>query len=239
MQKDILVAATLIAPASPASTAGLEHSISDQPPVWSWIGCYAGVHAGGFFGHQHWVNQTVGGDFFGFSLGEHDQDGVIAGIQGGCNYQTGGGVVLGVQGSYAWTDAEGRHASARETGVFYHSDADSLASVTGRIGYTLDRFLGYVTGGAAWQRDDYWATTTILGTAYRASDTRSGWTVGGGGEYALTERLSAFVEYSYYDFGDPKIGLTPQIAVLRHAAVDLEETTNVMRAGLNLRFGGR
>ncbi len=60
----------------------------------------------------------------------------------------------------------------------------------------------------AWQRDEYWATTTILGTAYRESVTRDGWTIGGG-EIALGKNLSAFVEYAHYDFGDPLIGLTP------------------------------
>jgi hypothetical protein len=32
--------------------------------------------------------------------------------------------------------------------------------------------------------------------------------------------------------------LTSQVVGLRRAFVDLEETTNVVRAGLNLRFGG-
>ena len=41
----------------------------------------------------------------------------------------------------------------------------SLASVTGRVGYVWDRFLGYVSGGLDWERDDYWATTILLGTA--------------------------------------------------------------------------
>jgi opacity protein-like surface antigen len=33
------------------------------------------------------------------------------------------------------------------------------------------------------------------------SDTRSGWTIGGGGEYTFTKHLFAFVEYSYLRFG--------------------------------------
>ena len=34
-----------------------------------------------------------------------------------------------------------------------------------------------------------------------AGETRGGWTVGVGGEYAFTNYLSGFVEYNYYDFG--------------------------------------
>jgi outer membrane immunogenic protein len=146
--------------------------------------------------------------------------------------------VIGVQGDYAAADAEGSHDSAREIGVAYHSKIKSLASVTGRIGYGWDRFLGYVRGGGAWERDNYWATTIVLGTAYTARETRSGWTIGVGGEYAFTNFLSGFVEYSYYDFGTRDVGLTPQIVGLRPAFVDLKATTSVVRAGLNLRFGG-
>ncbi len=68
------------------------------------------------------------------------------------------------------TDAEGSHDSALEFGVAYHSKVKSLASVTGRIGYAWDRFLGYVKGGDAWERDNYWATTIVLGTAYTARE---------------------------------------------------------------------
>ena len=35
------------------------------------------------------------------------------------------------------------------------SNIRSLASVTGRVGYAWDRFLLYVKGGGAWERDDY------------------------------------------------------------------------------------
>jgi outer membrane immunogenic protein len=134
------------------------------------------------------------------SLGGHDLDSFIGGVQAGCAYQF-GGLVVSVAGDYGWADASGSHPSAREFGVTYHSRIESLASVTGRVGYAWDRFLGYVKGGGAWERDSYEATTLISGTAYRASDTRSGGTIGGDGEYAITKFLSGFVEYDYYDFG--------------------------------------
>src|SRR5262249_8113862 len=134
--------------------------------------------------------------------------------------------------------AEGSHDSAREIGVAYHSKVRSLASVTGRIGYAWGRFLGYVRGGGAWERDDYWATTIILGTAYAARETRSGGTIGVGGESAFPTVLSGFLEYNYYDFGPRQIAFTPQVVGLGPAFVDINETKSVVRAGLNVRFGG-
>ena len=96
--------------------------------------------------------------------------------------------------------------------------------------------IGHAETGA-WERDDYWATTIILGTAYTARVTRSGWMIGIGGEYAFTNVLSGFVEYNYFDFGTRQIAFTPQVAGLGPAFADVTETKSVVRAGLNVRFG--
>ena len=58
-----------------------------------------------------------GAIFFGQSLGQHDEHSWIGGAQAGCDYQFAGGFVIGVQGDYAWTNAEGSHDSAREIGA--------------------------------------------------------------------------------------------------------------------------
>src|SRR5919198_1283466 len=79
----------------------------------------------------------------------------VGGVQGGCDYQFAGGWVIGVAGDYAWTDASGSHFSPLFPGAVNHTKVDSLASVTGRIGYAWDRFLGYAKGGGAWARDKY------------------------------------------------------------------------------------
>jgi outer membrane immunogenic protein len=240
MRKFLFTTAALIALAGPAIAADMRLPVYKAPvvPVWSWSGCYVGGQAGGLWAtSKDWIVRTPGGAFYGQSLGEHALDSWLGGAQAGCDYQFAGGFVIGIQGDYAWTNAEGSHDSAREIGVAYHSKVKSLASVTGRIGYAWDRLLGYVRGGAAWERDEYWATTILLGTAYTARETRPGWTIGIGGEYAFTDALSGFVEYNYYDFGTRQIAFTPQVVGLGPAFVDINETKSVVRAGLNLRFG--
>jgi len=243
MRRFLLGSAALIALASPAMSADLKaQAYKARPavvPAWSWSGCFVGGHAGGLWAKStDWIVRTPNGAFFGQSLGEHELDGWIAGAQAGCDYQFAGGFVIGIQGDYGWAQAQGSHDSALEFGVAYHSKARSLASVTGRIGYAWNRFLGYVRGGGAWERDDYWATTIILGTAYTARETRPGWTIGVGGEYAFSNVLSGFVEYSYYDFGSRQITFIPQVAGLGLGYLDIKETKSVLRAGLNIRFGG-
>ena len=234
MKRVLLTAIALAALAAPAMAADMPVKYRPPPPApvyFSWTGCYFGGNIGGLR-----VNKEITGPFGGSISG--DASSWVAGVQGGCNYQFAGGFVIGIQGDYGWTDAEGSHDSARESGVAYHSKTKSLASVTGRVGYAWDRFLGYVRSGGAWQRNDYSASTIILGTVYAGTETRSGWTIGVGGEYAFTNFLSGFVEYSYYDYGTGRIGLTPLLAGLRPGLVDVKESTSVVRAGLNFRFGG-
>jgi outer membrane immunogenic protein len=241
MRKWLLGPAALLTLVQPAVSADLRTPLYKAPPpvpVWSWTGCFVGGQAAGFRAKSdEWIVRTPGGDFFGQSLGGHAFSGWLGGVQAGCDYQFAGGFVIGLKGDYAWTDTAGGHDSTRETGVAYHSRVKSLASLTGRVGYVWERFLGYVRGGAAWERDEYWATTIILGTAYTAAETRPGWTIGVGGEYAFTDFLSGFVEYGYYDLGSRVISLTAQVAGLRQAFVEIKETKSVVRVGLNFRFG--
>jgi len=54
-------------------------------------------------------------------------------------------------------------------------------------------------------RDNY-TLTAIPGIASaNASSTPSGWTVGGGVEWAFAGNWTAFAEYNYLDFGTPAV----------------------------------
>lgn len=206
-------------------------------PAWRWAGCYVGGHFGGLRGEaEDWTVQTPGGDFFGQSLGGHRLSSWAGGVQGGCDAQY-GDLVIGVGADYSWADAAGSHPSRLETGVTYSSRIEGTGALTARAGYAVDRFLGYVRGGLAWQEESYEASTTMLGTAYTADETRVGWTLGIGGAYAITEALSVFVEYDYRDYGTETVGLTPQVSGLGPASVAITSRTSLVRAGINLRFG--
>jgi outer membrane immunogenic protein len=60
--------------------------------------------------------------------------------------------------------------------------------------------------------------------------------VGIGGEYAFTNFVSGFVEYNYYDFGDRNVTFIQNDGSTFTEGI--KETKNVVKAGLNLRFGG-
>jgi outer membrane immunogenic protein len=223
--------------AAPAVAADLSRPVykAAPPPVYgySWTGCYIGGNAGGVWVTKDWFDHDPGSNTFGQSDGSHNPSGFIGGIQGGCDYQFAGGFVIGIAGDYDWTDAEASNSSILFPGFTNHSKVKSLASVTGRVGYAWDRFLGYVKGGGAWEQDDYYYTNgAVTGSA---SQTRSGWTVGIGGEYAFTNYLSGFAEYDYYDFGNHDAFFVQNNGGTFNYGI--KETKSVFKVGLNLRWG--
>ncbi len=86
------------------------------------------------------------------------------------------------------------------------SRADIQGSIRGRVGIAWDRALLYATGGVAFSGFNNSITDTTgfvapAGTSASFSNTRVGWTVGGGIEYAITNNWSVRAEYRYSDFG--------------------------------------
>jgi outer membrane immunogenic protein len=87
------------------------------------------------------------------------------------------------------------------------SNAGVQGSVRGRLGIAFDRALLYGTGGVAITsfNTSYFDTTGFFtgvpGTNATISNTRAGFTFGGGIEYAITDYWSVRAEYRYSNFG--------------------------------------
>src|SRR5262249_17035281 len=225
--------------AAPATAADLRMPTKAPPPppiYFSWTGCYIGGNVGGV-----WVHKEVTGPVFGQTFST-DGSSALGGVQVGFNYQLPGGLVVGIQADYDWTKMS-RDRNGVVLGVPFNANfhVKSVASVTGRIGYAWDRFLGYVKGGGAWERDDL--TFTFPAAAASFSDTRSGWTIGVGGEYAFTNWLTGFIEYDHYDFGTRTNNVVcGPVACFVGApglfGADVKERKDVVKVGLNVLFGG-
>jgi outer membrane immunogenic protein len=209
-------------PAAPAYTKA-----PPMMPLFSWTGCYVGANGGGIFTHTEVTEVATG-----LSNGSVDFNGGVFGGQVGCNYQI-SNWVFGVQGDWDWSSAKGTFNDLITPGLTDGDKVKSLASVTGRLGYAWDRFLIYAKGGGAWESNDY--TASIPGLSVTLNDTRTGWTVGGGGEYAFTDWLTGFVEYDFYDFGTKNETLAGIPAVL---GSNIKEHSSVAKVGLNVKFGG-
>jgi len=148
--------------------------------------------------------------------------------------------VVAIQGDIAWADTSGSHADqvnvdpATGLALTDQSKIDLLSSVTGRVGYAWDRLLTYAKGGGAWTHDKYEILNNSNVTFATASETRSGWTVGGGFEYAITNNLSMFFEYNYYDLGTRTVSFTSTAGLSQ--SVGIRERESFVKVGANWKF---
>jgi outer membrane immunogenic protein len=226
MKRPVLVsfgfAALVVSPVM-AADMGVKAPVLKAPPAapFSWTGCYVGGHFGSLFAEENWT---------GAALSTQEATDLALGGQVGCNYQV-STWVFGIQGDYSWTNASGTAVDTL-SGLTDRSKIDSLASVTGRLGYALDRWLPYVKAGGAWTHDKYdiYDPTLGLGSLSAVSETRGGWTVGGGIEYAIVSNLSMFFEYDWFDFG------TRTNSFPTFGSIDIKERDSVVKVGLNWTF---
>ncbi|MGH6853736.1 MAG: outer membrane protein, partial [Methylocella sp.] len=142
-----------------------------------------------FFDDGIFINSSVGGT----------PSGVIGGAHVGYNLQY-HQWVAGLEGTVDGSSLTGTRTSA--TGVTMSTRTETQGSIRARIGVAFDRVLIYGTGGAAFAGfDDNYSIGAPFFLSEQDSKTRTGWTVGGGLEYAVTNNWSIGAEYRYSDFG--------------------------------------
>jgi outer membrane immunogenic protein len=93
-------------------------------------------------------------------------------------------------------------------------------------------------GRAAWAGDKYSAVIPLFNEHLEASETRTGWTVGGGVEWAFWNNWSVKGEYNYYDFGTSSVTLIGTFAGVPIAVpgVEIRQRISVGKLGINYRF---
>ncbi|MBN9046866.1 MAG: porin family protein [Rhizobiales bacterium] len=171
-------------------------------PAFSWGGAYIGGQVG-----YGWGKSSFDDGYDGYNGYRRSDDpsslspsGFIGGIYAGYNFDIGSNVILGIDGDINY---------ANQKGSFDFDDGLNSASVTselqwsgsvrGRMGYAAGRFMPYLAGGVAFGQvknsirlnDDRWDSSRTL----------TGWTIGGGVDYAATDNIVLRLEYRYTDFG--------------------------------------
>ena len=211
------LAADLYVPAEPPAAPVATMS---EPGI-DWTGFYAGVIGGYGAGDMQTTNGTGNTTI--------NPNGAIAGVTAGTNYQI-GSMVLGVEGDVGWSGQSGTATCAG--GGTCSADLDWVGSVRGRVGYAFDPMLVYGTGGVAMTQANTSVSPAVGGTTGTNSDTYVGWTVGAGVETALTQQVSAKLEYNYSDFGSR----TAPVNTLDSTATTTSLTSHAVKLGLNYRF---
>ena len=224
-------------------------------PVSSWTGFYIGGDVGGA-----WSDPT--GTFtplpspavFGVNTisGADRGSAFIGGLHVGYNWQFAPVWVAGLEGDWSWTHAGGSFSqpwtffgtTTPVVGSFTNmsSRLDWISSVRGRLGYLVTpTVMAYATGGAAWARTDY-AATSNNGITYSASTatsaTQPGFVVGGGIEWAATQHWLLRAEYLYYQFDRAPnvVAQAPGFPTFPSQFSWGDTRLNVVRAGVSYKF---
>lgn len=200
-------------------------------PAYNWTGLYVGGVAG-----YGWGKGIHCGPFAVGCLPETDPKGWNGGVTLGYNYQW-ANWVFGVEGDWSWADM--RASSSGVSGLFLCPNDScvtkikSFETARARVGWAFDRFLPYVTAGAAWTQLE----ASLEGSSASGSTTKTSFVVGGGLEYAFWQNVSAKVEYLYIsrlgDFTYDTTGFCGTPGCFVHMGA-----INEVRLGLNWRFTG-
>ncbi len=180
--------------------------------------------------------------------------GALVGFGGGYDQQF-GKFVLGVAGDVAWANADGSAEfraidpgtpffpifAGQETVTSFDTELNTLATARLRAGVTADRALFYVTGGVAAGHvaNEFQIGVPGLGLGFGPwsdSGLLWGYTAGVGVEYAVTDNVTAKLEYLYYDLSDRKVRATDAAFPGQQVTYRFLNNGGVVRAGLNFKF---
>lgn len=225
----LLGAAVVALTAGSAAAADLAVKARPAPvvaPLFSWTGCYVGVHGGGGAVRSPFLSEGSG------SWG----NGGLAGGQIGCNYQT-GVFVFGVEGEGYWSGMKASREFANLNvgeGSFNNAEVRNKYdyTVAGRIGVNYERAFIYGKAGWAWGRFDFFEQSSGCQTCAvfttTGSETLNGPLFGLGIEYALTQNWTVKGEYNYINYG-----LSPVNFVETGCSAGLCLTPNLTRSSFS------
>jgi outer membrane immunogenic protein len=152
-------------------------------PAYLWSGFYFGGYAGGRWASIKDDTGVAAASVSGWTGG---------GIVGG-NFQI-GSFVYGVEGDFGGGDTTGGNAAAG--GLIVRGDIRASGNLRVRAGWAMDRVLFFAAGGAAFANP---GITTAVGYLPHWV---TGWTAGGGIDYAVWAGLILRAEYLFSTYGD-------------------------------------
>src|SRR3974390_2099910 len=161
----------------------------------TWSGCYVGGNLGGAFGDASLSGPagTVSTNGSGFA----------GGGQIGCDYQFGGGWVIGFRNMFDGTSNKrsGTIGGGLLPAAVVNFNNQWFDTLTARLGYSwVPNWLIYFQGGGVWGHTG--TKITFNGAQVgQTSETETGWKISGGAEWMFAPHWSAFLEGNYMDFG--------------------------------------
>jgi outer membrane immunogenic protein len=152
-------------------------------------------------------------------------DGFMGSTQFGYNSQT-GPFVVGIEGDVRRKSADFIGASGLDLSNF-RNEQGWIGTLRPRAGVAADNWLFYGTGGISYSTGDE------ARPGFASTPSRTGWTVGGGVEYAPGKQWSLGLEYLYADFGKS----TQSRSNFSTSGSPTDDHSQILRGRLNYRFG--
>jgi outer membrane immunogenic protein len=218
---------------------------------YNWTGFYIGGNIGGGWSNTNLTNTVSDGAIAWPDLApgqgiSYNHSGVVGGGQIGVNFQSSSwvyGLELLVSAANIKATVQNPYTgppfSAGDD--VFSTKINTLLLATARIGYAWDRSLLYVKGGYAGANvrvsvsDNVCSTPNNCG-AGSDSNWRSGFTVGAGVEYAVTNNWIVGVEYDFARLGSASVNLGD--ATARYVFNDAERDVNMVLGRVSYKFGG-
>jgi opacity protein-like surface antigen len=262
VRKSLLCGVSLFALGFTSAASAGDWPINGTTPF-NWTGAYVGLTAGAAWGSSHESTVTNAGGYLNAAQAAAvnsaaDQTtklgGFTAGIEGGYNWQL-GHFLVGVEADLQSVHLNGRNDGSAipypgAPGVQFvatsYSNTDWLFTARPRAGYVADNnWLFYITGGLALTqlKDDFLFTDSngVLESG-QINKLKTGYALGGGVEAPLTNRLTFKVDYLHIAFGDTAGAVTSNNLAAGFPGQTFAHTgsltADMVRAGLNYKFGG-
>ncbi|MDG4881220.1 outer membrane protein [Mesorhizobium sp. WSM4884] len=172
----------------PALAADAGADLPMTAPGFDWTGYYAGLQAG-----YGWGSSDISGtEPFAASP---DLDGGFVGghVAGLWQFNQ---AVIGARAELNYASIDG--SALLGPGNSVGTDIKWLGSVNAEAGLAADRWLVYGVGGVAFAGIE---TSQDAATGFAKTRAGTGWTIGAGVDYALSNNIVVGAQYRYYDFG--------------------------------------
>jgi outer membrane immunogenic protein len=264
MKKILLTTVLLASLGSVAQAADLPRKspqlFAPAMPMFTWSGFHIGINGGYAFGDGN--TATTGTPVFQTLIApgivpdslRSKPDGFMGGFQAGYNAQF-GALVAGIEADIQFGNLKSRSSFTggpvlgTQLTTSATTELSYLGTARARLGFTpAERLLVYATGGLAFGEVKTGGAVNGVqapGLVWQGSksETKLGYAIGMGAEYALTNNLTFKGEYLYYDLGKTTINALGNPAVRGVAAlngIDYQARTqnsgSLVRAGVNYKF---
>lgn len=207
------------------------------PPAFSWTGFYLGGNLG-----AGWQNGTLTDSFGLFNFNSNNNATFVGGGQVGANYEFGGNWVVGIEGDFDWFANNNNSVTFTGPAGTAFSGSNNgrwLTTLTGRLGYAYDRVLFYGKGGAAWVgSNNLTLTNTATGASasFSNNNTNTGWTAGGGVEWAFTNNWTARVEYDFVGLNNQSLTVPAGFPAAGDVITTHNRNVQMVTVGVNYLF---